>query len=137
MSNSITNNRRTLWLAYETAPHPDAVSYAADEADVRLALGLLAYPWSRRAQLADRIRKVFSKISKIPPFERPGIPARMPNGIYRPIPWRFAQWLMCVLRCEATVHERLTRQLESWLHNGPDPGNSTIMLRNQSAQCRA
>lgn len=111
---------RTVWLVYERSPHPDAVSSPADARDVRLILHLLERTRNERVQIAERLRAILAEIERRSPFERPGIPARTPEGIYRPISWRLAKWLACVLRCDGSVRERVTGRLHAWLSSGSD-----------------
>ena len=111
---------RILWLTYEKLPHPDAVTHPADEREVRLVLSLMEYATDRRAQLVERLNKIFQKILKVPVFDRPNIPARMENGLYFPVNWRFALWLSRVLVFEGSRKEHLVSALQNWLAEGSD-----------------
>jgi hypothetical protein len=111
---------RILWLTWERLPHPEAVIHPADEREVRLVLSLMEYPIARRAQLIERLKNIFQKIFKLPVFDRPSIPARMANGLYFPVNWRFALWLSRVLSFEGSRKDQLVATLQNWLAEGSD-----------------
>lgn len=120
--NSAASKTRIVWLVFERVPHPDAVSYPADIEDVRLVLSLLDYRLVQRSDLVRKLRRILDVVGREPPCERPTIPARMPNGLYRPISWRLAKWLACVLGCEGSPRERLMARLRTWVDSGGTDG---------------
>lgn len=121
---------RILWLTYERLPHPDAVIHPAEEREVRLVLTLLEYPIARRAQLVERLKNIFLKILQRPVFDRPNIPARMENGLYFPVNWRFALWLSHVLSFDGSRKEQLVSALQTWLNEGSDGVVLTLVAQH-------
>ncbi|MBD3673480.1 MAG: hypothetical protein HUJ26_08130 [Planctomycetaceae bacterium] len=126
MNNSLaeivtTRTGRLLWLTHERLPHPDAVICPAEEAHVRLVIGLLEDSYERRRGILQRLKAISQKINTLAPIERPSIPARMPNGLYEPISWRFALWLSHALgiKSDSCRHD-LIRRLQHWLDEGDD-----------------
>lgn len=127
MSNSIAalalrmKPSRMLWLTHEQLPHPEAVICPVDENQVQLVIDLLAGSYERRMGLLHRVKAIAGKLQMIPPIERPSIPARMPNGLYEPVSWRFVLWLSHALGIqEQSRRADLIRQLEIWLEQGAD-----------------
>ena len=127
MSNSIPSPAlrmkpsRMLWLIHEQLPHADAVICPADEEQVQLVIDLLSSSYERRMGLLQRLKAIAAKLKTIPPIERPTIPARMPNGLYEPISWRFALWLSHVFGIqEESRREALIGRLQYWLSAGED-----------------
>ncbi len=105
-----------LWLVFERVPHPDAVSYPADQRDALLVLQLLDVSPRKRVHLAEQFRNFQKQIEKQPVFERPQVPVRGVNGLYQLVNWRFAKWLSHILpACESTIESTRTR-VESWLN---------------------
>jgi len=116
-----TRTARLLWLTYEKIPHPDAVICPVEEAQVRLVISLLETSYERRLGILQRLKSISFKISKLAPIERPSIPARMPNGLYEPISWRFALWLTHALGIQTDSRRQdLIRCLQRWLTEGRD-----------------
>lgn len=137
MSNSVLSpalrqkSARLLWLIHEQLPHPDAVICPADENQVQLVITLLKDTHERRMGILQRLKAIANKLATIPPIDRPSIPARMPNGLYEPIPWRFVLWLSHVLRIqEASRRQELITRLQHWL----DQGNDCEMISTHQAQ---
>lgn len=126
MSNNLaeietTQSARLLWLTHEKLPHPDAVICPVEEAQVRLVISLLEDSYERRRGILQRLKTICEKIKTLAPIERPSIPARMPNGLYAPISWRFALWLSHALGIESESRRQdLIRSLQRWLDEGDD-----------------
>ena len=106
---------RSLWLAFERLPHPDAVSYSASEDDVRQALDLLRKPERERVAMAGQLANYLRDVGRQPAWERPAIPVRTQSGLFRLVSWRFAKWLSKACLCSSGAIERTVRQLEQWL----------------------
>lgn len=110
---------RLLWLTHEQLPHPEAMICPVDENQVQLVIDLLSGPYDRRMGLLQRLKAIAAKLETIPPIERPGVPARMPNGLYEPVSWRFVLWLSHALGIqEDSRREALIRRLQYWLCAG-------------------
>jgi hypothetical protein len=116
-----TKSDRLLWLTHERLPHPDAVICPAEEHQVRLVIGLLNESYERRMGIVQRLQAIVSKFKTLAPVDRPSIPARMPNGLYQPISWRFALWLRHAMALKADDRRQdLIRTLEQWSEQGAD-----------------
>jgi hypothetical protein len=113
-----------LWLVFERVPHPEAVCYAADEGDARLALNLLNSPRVERMQYAEQLRNYLRQQAGLSPFARPGVACREGAGLFRVISWRFAKWLANVLPAEGTVAEGVRGRIEAWLARRVTPGEA-------------
>lgn len=131
----ITKPSRLLWLTHEQLPHPEALICPADESKVRLVVTLLEDSYERRMGILQRLKAIANKLATIPPIERPSIPARMPNGLYQPISWRFALWLSHALGIpEDSRREELAVRLNHWLSEGEDC--ETISTHNEERNLR-
>jgi len=116
-----TKSSRLLWLTSERLSHPDAVICPAEEHHVKMIIGLLQGRYERRQGILQRLTAIVAKINTLAPIERPGIPARMPNGLYEPISWRLALWMKQALSVsETSCREAIVGSLERWLENGAD-----------------
>lgn len=112
---------RLLWLTHEQLPHADAVICPVDEHQVRLVIDLLSSSHERRMGLLQRLKAIADRLQAIPPIERPSIPARMPNGLYEPVSWRFVLWLSHALSIqEQSRREAIILRLQFWLCAGED-----------------
>ena len=109
---------RLLWLVYERPPHPDAVSYPAEEDDVRLAIELLESPYVRRRHVAEQLRNFLAAQSRRSPLDRQRVPCRRASGWYHLVPWRFAKWLAAVLPAPDSIAAATARRLHDWLAQG-------------------
>ncbi len=113
-----------LWLVFERVPHPEAVCYAADEGDARLALNLLRQPLVERLRYAEQLRNYLREQAGLSPFERPGVACREGAGLFRVISWRFAKWLANVLPAEGTAADCARGRIEDWLLCRVAPGGT-------------
>lgn len=112
---------RLLWLTHEQLPHPEAVICPVDDNQVQLVIDLLSGSYKRRMGLLQRLKAIAAKLKTIPLVERPGIPARMPSGLYEPVSWRFVLWLSHALGVrEPSRREALILRLQYWLCAGED-----------------
>ena len=112
---------RLLWLTHEQLPHSEAVICPVDENQAKLVIDLLSSSYKRRMGLLQRLKAIAAKLQTIPPIERPSIPARMPNGLYEPVSWRFVLWLSHALGIqEDSRREELVSRLKHWLEQGED-----------------
>jgi hypothetical protein len=110
-----------VWLTHEELPHPEAVICPVSEEHVKLVIDLLAGAYERRMGLLQRLKAIAAKLETLPPIERPSIPARMPNGLYEPVSWRFALWLSHALGIQKdSRREALAARLQHWLDEGGD-----------------
>ena len=116
-----TKSDRLLWLSHEKLPHPDAVICPVEETQVRLVISLLEASYERRMGILNRLKTISAKLNTLAPIDRPSIPARMPSGLYEPISWRFALWLVHALGIESESRRQdLIRRLQRWLDAGDD-----------------
>lgn len=106
---------RVMWLVFERLPHPEAVCYAAGEADVRLAEVLLKQPRIERVRYAEQLRNYLREQEGLSPFARPGVACREGDGLYQVISWRFAKWLANVLPAEGAQLEGVRGRIADWL----------------------
>ncbi len=109
---------RVLWLVFERLPHPEAVCYAAGDADARLASVLLSQPRAERVRYAGQLRNFLREQEALSPWDRPGVACREGEGLYRVISWRFAKWLANVLPAEGTQLEGVRGRIAGWLAVG-------------------
>ena len=110
-----------LWLVFERVSHPEAVCYGASAEDVGLVLELFGRPYVERVRLAGALRNYVREQARCGMLERRWVPVRRASGLYRPVPWRLAKWLACVLGAEDGVIERTGARLRRWLEGSEDP----------------
>jgi len=118
---------RILWLLYERAGHPDAVRYGANEEEVRFVLGLLEQSRLEREEMSRRLRRYVAIEQQRDLFQRRLVAVRGANGLFRPIGWKLAQWLRCVLPMSERTGQRVVRQLRDWLSFGSEERESKTL----------
>jgi hypothetical protein len=111
---------RILWLVYERVPHPDAVSYPADEEDAALARDLLSRSRPERTRIGEQLASYLHEQSMRPVAERRMVPVRRESGIYRLVSWRFAKWLSKALVAQDEAVSRTLARIERWQTSGRD-----------------
>lgn len=104
-----------LWLVFERVPHPAAVAYAANVADVQFVLEFLRREEPERLRVGRELSVYLERIRGQNPFQRSQVPVRSASGIYHLVPWRLAKWLAHSCRVCPTALERTCARLERWL----------------------
>ena len=104
-----------LWLAFERAPHPNAVVVAAGETDLRLVLDLFAMPVNERQRFASQFRNYVARLSESALLSGDSVICRLPNGVVHFVTWRLSKWLSHVLPAEDAVLERTAGRVRGWL----------------------
>jgi hypothetical protein len=106
---------RSICLAYEQPPHPDAVCHFASEEQVFLVSDWLTADEPQRRALSQQLRRYLALQSHMSPLDRPAIPCRHRAGLYVLIPWRLALWLAAVLPAAEDVLRETAQRLNDWL----------------------